>query len=89
MAVELQAAGVEQFDQPGQEQPAEQLGKDPHRLQERWPGRHPALAIERDATAGHDHVDVRMVGQRRAPGVEHGGDADASTKVAPVGGCKR
>ena len=85
-AVELQAAGVEQFGQPDQEQPAEQLGKDPHRQQERWPGRHPALAIERDAAAGHDHVEVRMMRQCRAPGVEHGGDADAGTKVPPVGG---
>jgi hypothetical protein len=26
-------------------------------------------------------VDVRMVRQRRAPGVEHGGDADARAKM--------
>lgn len=86
IAVELQAAGAEQFDQPGEEQPAEQFAKDPHRQQERRPGRHLALAAERDAAARHDHVKVRMVGQRRASGVEHGGDADAGIKVPRVGG---
>ncbi len=48
----------------------------------------PARAVERDPAAGHDHVDVRMVGQGRAPGVEHGRDADAGAEVARVG-CDR
>ena len=43
-------------------------------------------AVERDAAAGHDHVDVRMVRHRRAPGVEHGGDADTRTEMTRVGG---
>ena len=38
-----------------------------------------------DAAARHDHVDVRMVDQRRAPGVEHGGDADAGAQVLGIG----
>ena len=38
-------------------------------------------AVERDAAARHDHVDMRMVGHRRAPGVEHGGDADARAEM--------
>ena len=29
---------------------------------------------------------LRMVGQRRAPAVQHGGDADACTEMARVGG---
>ena len=49
------------------------------------PARHPALAVERDAAAGHDHVDVRVVGHGRAPGVEHGGDADAGAEVLRIG----
>ena len=56
------------------------------RQQESRPGRDPALAVERDAAAGHDHVDVRVVGQCRAPGVEHGGDADARSEMARIGG---
>ncbi len=39
-----------------------------------------------DAAARHDHVDVRMMGHRRAPGVEHGGDADAGAEMLRVGG---
>ncbi len=39
-----------------------------------------------DAAAGHDHVDVRMMGQRRAPCVKHRGDADPGAEVPGVGG---
>ena len=31
-------------------------------------------------------MDVRMVGHRRAPAVEHGGGADASAEVFGIGG---
>ncbi len=86
LAVEVQAARGVQFEQPGQEQPAEQFSEHTHRQQKGRSGRHPALTVERDATAGHDHVDVRMVRQRRTPAVEHGGDADARAKMAAIGG---
>jgi hypothetical protein len=46
------------------------------------------ISIEGDAAPWHDHVDVRMVGQCRAPCVEHGGDADARAKMARIGGCR-
>jgi hypothetical protein len=54
-------------------------------------GRTPATATQRSpssarATAGHDAVHVRVVGQRRAPGVQHQGDTDAGTEVLGVGG---
>ena len=39
-----------------------------------------------DAAARHDHVDVRVVGHRRAPGVQHGGDADAGAEMLRIGG---
>ena len=42
------------------------------------------LPVERDAAARHDHVHMRMVRQRRAPSVEHGGDADARAEVLGV-----
>ena len=32
----------------------------------------------------HDHVDVRMMRHRRAPGVEHGGDADPRAEVLGI-----
>ena len=46
-------------------------------------------AIQRpsaQAAARNDDVDVRMVGQRRAPGVQHGGQADARAQMLRVGG---
>ena len=69
-----------------QEEPPEQLREHAHGQEEARPAGHPPLAVERDAAAGHDHVDVRMMGHRRAPGVEHGGDADAGAEVLGIGG---
>ena len=40
--------------------------------------------VRRDAAARHDHVHVRMVGHRRAPCVEDGGDADARAEMLGV-----
>ena len=73
-------------DQLLQEQPAEQAREHAHGQEEAGPARHPALAVERDAAARHDHVDVRVMGHRRAPGVQHGGDADAGAEVLGIGG---
>ena len=86
IAEELQPAGRVGGGEPRQEQPAEQAREHAHRQEEAGPARYPALAVERDAAARHDHVDVRMVGHRRAPGVEHGGDADAGAEVLGIGG---
>ena len=43
-------------------------------------------AVRRQAAAGNDDVDMRMMGERRAPGVEHGGEADARAQMLGVGG---
>ena len=84
---EIQAAGSMKFKQPRQEQAAEQFGQDTDRQQKSRPGRYPALSIERDTATGHDHVDVRMVCHRRAPGAQqHGGDANARAEMTPVNG---
>jgi hypothetical protein len=64
IAEELQVAGLVCREQPLQEQPAEQARQHAHRQEEAGAARHPALAIERDAAARHDHVDVRMMGER-------------------------
>jgi exoribonuclease II len=37
----------------------------------------PLGAVERDAAAPHDHVDVRVTGERRAPGMADRQDADS------------
>ena len=85
IAEELQVAGLVGGDQLLQEQPPEQAREHAHRQEEAGPARHPALAVERDAAARHDHVDVRMMGHGRAPGMEHRGDADAGAEMLGVG----
>src|SRR5260370_31643966 len=69
---ELEPAGGMQLLQLSQEQPPEQLGEHANRQQETGARRDPACSIERDATAGRDQVDVRVVRQRRAPYVDIG-----------------
>ena len=72
--------------QQGQELPPEQRRQHMHVHQEVRFGRHPLGTILRQPAAGHDHVHVRMVDHRRAPGVEDGGDSDAGTEVLGIGG---
>ena len=58
---EAEAAGGMGGHELLQEQSPEQAGEHAHREEEARPARHPALAVERDAAARHDHVDVGMV----------------------------
>jgi hypothetical protein len=44
-----------------QDQPSEQAREHAYGEEEAGPAGDPALTIERDAAARHDHVDVRMV----------------------------
>src|SRR5712671_951320 len=66
-----------------QEEPSEQAREHAYGEEEAGPAGDPALAIKRDAAARHNHVDMRMVGERRAPGVEDGerGDAPVLSEV--------
>ena len=68
-----------------QEQPAEQAGQHSHRQEKAGLAAHPARPVEGYSTARHNHMDVRMVGHRRAPAVEHGGGADAHAEVLGIG----
>ncbi len=67
VAEELQAAGLVGREQPLQEQPSEQAREHAHRQEEAGSARYPALAVERDATARHDHVDVGVMGHAPSP----------------------
>ena len=64
----------------------EQTRQHPDREEEPRLARHPAIRIERQAAAGHDAVNMRMMGQRRTPGVQHEGGADAGAQVLRIGG---
>jgi hypothetical protein len=85
MTEELQAPRVVCRGELLQEQPAEQPRENPDRKKEPGVASDPAPAIRRDATARHDDVDVWVVGQRRAPGMEHGGQSDPGAKMLGVG----
>jgi hypothetical protein len=43
------------------------------------------LPIARYAAARHDDVDMRVMRQRRAPAVQHRGEADPGAKVLRIG----
>ena len=85
IAEELQVAELVCGKESLQKQPSEQAREHAHRQEEAGPARHPTLAVERDAAARHDHMDMRMMGERRAPGMENRGDADAGAEVLGVG----
>ncbi len=83
---EDEAAGRMQAASPVEEEPAEKTRQHPHGQEEAGLAGDPARTVRRQAAAGNDDVDVGMVGQRRAPGVQHGGEADARAQMLRVGG---
>ena len=74
--------GCEAFEKEA----AEETRKDAHGQEETGLAGDPARPVRRQAAAGNDDVDVRMMGERRAPGVEYGGEADARAQMLRVGG---
>src|SRR5450432_3155543 len=48
--------------------------------------RHPPVGIGREAAAGHDAVHMLMIGQSRAPSMQHQSGTDASAQVLRIGG---
>src|SRR3984957_14807418 len=85
IAVELQTISRVRGEESFQEQPSEQAREHAYRQEEAWPARYPACAVERDAAARHDHVDMGMMRECRAPGVQDGSYPDASSQVLGVG----
>ena len=69
-----------------EEQPAEQAREHAHGQEEAWLAGDPARPVRRQAAAGNDDVDMGMMGQRRSPGVQHGGEADAGAEMFGIGG---
>jgi hypothetical protein len=62
IAGEAQAAGLVRGDELLQEQSPEQAGEHANREEEARPTRYPALVVQRDAAARHDHVHVGVMG---------------------------
>ena len=85
-AEEDEASGRMQGCEADEEEPAEQARQHADGEEETRLAGDPARPVQRNAAAGHDDVDVGMMGERRAPGVEHGGEADARARMLRVGG---
>lgn len=83
---EGQLTGPVQIPQPVQKQASEQPRQNPHMQEETGAAGDPAGAVGRQSAARDDHVDVGMMGQRRAPAVQHAGHADTGAKAFGVGG---
>ncbi len=49
-------------------------------------GGDPSRAVEREPSTGHDHMYVRMMGERGAPRVQHRGDSDLRAEALGIGG---
>ena len=86
IAEELQVTGVVRGDQHLQKQPAEQRRENLHGQEIAWSARDPLRSIRRQAATRHDHVHMRVVGERRAPGVQHRHEANASAEMLGISG---
>ena len=69
-----------------EEEAAEQARQDAHGQEEGRLAGDPARPVRRQAAAGNDDVDVGMMGERRAPSMEDGGEADARAQMLRAGG---
>ena len=83
---ETQLVGGERLEQGVEEEPAEQPRQHPDRQEEPGATGHPAGAVEGEAPAGHDAMQMRMVPQRLAPGMEHGEEADLGPEMPGIDG---
>ena len=88
-AVESKLADLVERDKPFEEQAAEQGCKNPHRQEEGGTRSDPSRSVPRETAAWDDHVQMRMMGHRRAPGVKDGGEADAGAEMVRVCGNRR
>ena len=77
---------VEGGPEQGEELAPEDAAEDADRQEEARAAGDPARAVGRQPAAGHDAVDVRVVLEVLAPGVEDGQEADLGPEVLGVGG---
>src|SRR5690348_3012014 len=82
---EVQFTGAEGLLQMVQEQAAEHLRQHPDRQEEVWPRGNPARAVWRDAAARNQAVQMRVVHEILAPGVQHGDEADRRAQMLGIG----
>ena len=85
IAEEGEAASHMQGREPFEKQAAEETRQNAHGEEEAGRAGDPARSVRRQAAARNDDVDMRMMGERRAPGVQHGGEADARAQMSGIG----
>ena len=86
MAVEeLQLAGVVRMHEHRQHLALEQARQHVDMHQEVGACGDPSRAVEREPSTRHDHMHVRMMGKRRAPGVQHGGNTEPRAEAPGIG----
>ena len=85
-AGEVQLSGLEGVLQRLEEDATEVARKDPDRQEEPGAAGNPAAAVVCEPPTRDDAVQMRMMDERLAPGVEDGEEADLGAEVARVGG---
>jgi hypothetical protein len=83
---ERQLAGVVRLQEHGQHLAAEQARQHVDMDEEVGARGDPSRAVEREPSTRHDHVHVWMMGERRAPAVQHGRDTDPCAEALGVSG---
>ena len=83
---EAQLTVVEGVLQGGQEEPAEEARQHADRQEEARSARDPARPVRREAAAGDDAMEMRMMDQRLSPRVQDGEEADRGAQVRRIGG---
>ena len=81
----MRVAGVKGRLQLRQKQPPKESREHAHRQEETRAAGHPALAIGTQATAWDYAVQMRMVQQILAPGMQNGDETDLGAQVLGIG----
>jgi hypothetical protein len=82
----LELSSPEGCFEAGEEEPAEQTPQRFDRQKEGRPASDPSLAVWREAAAGNDAMNMRVVGERLAPGMKHGEQAGLGAQTPWIGG---
>ena len=83
---EVQLAGVVRMHEHRQHLALEQARQHVDMHEEVGARGDPSRTVEREPSTRHDHMHVRMMGERRTPGVQHGRDTDPCAKALGISG---
>jgi len=84
--MEAEMALLPRSSEPMQKLPAKQLAEDSHREKEPGSAGDPPRAVLGESSARDEAMDMRMVLEGLAPGVQHGKHADLRTEVLGISG---